>query len=46
VLLSSAFAASLGPEPRDCLVSVGRYTLRGAALPQELFTLEPGFAIP
>jgi adenylate cyclase len=46
VLLSSAFAASLGPEPRDRLVMVGRYALRGVALPQELFTLEPGFAIP
>jgi adenylate cyclase len=45
VLLSSAFAASLGPELRGRLVSVGRYALRGVAQPQELFTLEPGFAI-
>ena len=46
VLLSSAFAASLSPEVRDRLVSVGRYALRGVTQPQELFTLEPGFAIP
>jgi adenylate cyclase len=46
VLLSSAFAATLGPELRGRLVSVGRYALRGVAQPQELFTLEPGFAIP
>jgi len=46
VLLSSAFAGALGPEVRDRLVSVGRYALRGVAQPQELFTLEPGFAIP
>jgi adenylate cyclase len=46
VLLSSAFVAALGPEVRDRLVSVGRYALRGVAQPQELFTLEPGFAIP
>jgi adenylate cyclase len=45
VLLSSAFVASLGPELRGRLVSVGRYALRGVAQPQELFTLEPGFAI-
>jgi adenylate cyclase len=46
VLLSSAFVAALGGELRDRLVSVGRYALRGVAQPQELFTLEPGFAIP
>jgi adenylate cyclase len=46
VLLSSAFAAALGREVRDRLVSVGRYALRGVAQPQELFTLEPGFLIP
>jgi adenylate cyclase len=45
VLLSSAFAAALGPELRASLVSVGRYALRGVAQPQELFTLEPGFTI-
>jgi adenylate cyclase len=46
VLLSSAFVAALGPEVRDRLVSVGRYALRGVTQPQELFTVEPGFAIP
>jgi len=46
VLLSSAFAAALGPELRARLVSVGRYALRGVAQPQQLFTLEPGFAVP
>ncbi len=45
VLLSSAFVAALGREVRDRLVSVGRYALRGVAQPQELFTLEPGFAL-
>jgi adenylate cyclase len=45
LLLSSAFAAVLGREIRDRLVSVGRYALRGVAQPQELFTLEPGFAV-
>ena len=45
VLLSSAFAATLGWELRDHLVSVGRYALRGVTQPQELFTFEPGFAI-
>jgi adenylate cyclase len=44
LLLSEAFAAALGREIRDRLVSVGRYALRGVAQPQELFTLEPGFA--
>ena len=41
VLLSSAFAAALGPELRGRLVSVGRYALRGVEQPQELFTLDP-----
>ena len=45
VLLSSAFVAALGRQARDRLVSIGRYALRGVAQPQELFTLEPGFAI-
>jgi adenylate cyclase len=45
VLLSAAFAAALGPELRPRLVSLGRYALRGVALPQELFTPEPGFAL-
>jgi adenylate cyclase len=44
VLLSSAFAAALGPELRDRLVSVGRYALRGVERPQELFTLDPFWA--
>lgn len=39
VLLSSAFAAALGPE-RERLVSVGRYALRGVGQPQDLFTLD------
>jgi adenylate cyclase len=46
VVLSSAFAAALGPELRRRLVSVGRYALRGVAQPRELFTLEPDFEIP
>jgi adenylate cyclase len=46
VLLSPAFAAAIGPDLRGRLASVGRYALRGVAQPQELFTLEPGFAIP
>ena len=45
VLLSSAFSAAVEPELRSRLVSIGRYALRGVAQPQELFTLEPGFAI-
>jgi adenylate cyclase len=39
VLVSSAFAAALGPE-RARLVSVGRYALRGVGRAQDLFTLE------
>jgi adenylate cyclase len=39
VLVSSAFA-EVGDMKRR-LVSVGRYALRGVALPQELFTLDP-----
>jgi adenylate cyclase len=45
VLLSAAFAAALGAELRPRLVSLGRYALRGVALPQELFTPEPGFVL-
>jgi len=45
-LLSPAFVAALGREVRGSVVSVGRYALRGVAQPQELFTLEPGFAMP
>jgi adenylate cyclase len=40
VLLSSTFAEAAGSS-RRCLVSVGRYVLRGVSLPQELFTLDP-----
>jgi adenylate cyclase len=39
VLLSAAFAASIGDERRP-FVSVGRYALRGVGKPQELFTLD------
>ncbi len=39
VLLSAAFAAVAAPEDRACMVSVGRYALRGVGRPQELFTL-------
>jgi adenylate cyclase len=46
VLLSASFANTLGCSMRQHLVSVGRYALRGVAQPQELFTVEPGFAIP
>jgi adenylate cyclase len=46
VLLSASFADTLGRRMQRHLVSVGRYALRGVVQPQELFTLEPGFAIP
>jgi adenylate cyclase len=46
VLLSASFADALSGNMQRRLVSVGRYALRGVAQPQELFTLEPGFAIP
>ena len=39
VLLSAAFAACVA-DPRHRLASVGRYALRGVAIPQELFTLD------
>jgi adenylate cyclase len=45
VLLSAGFREALGPALRRRLVSLGRYALRGVAQPQELFTLEPGFAL-
>ena len=45
LLLSASFADTLGDAMRQHLVSVGRYALRGVAQPQELFTVEPGFAI-
>ena len=31
---------------RQMLVSVGRYALRGVGRSQELFTLDPGMAVP
>jgi adenylate cyclase len=43
ILISSAFAAAIGPE-RDRLVSVGRYALRGVGRPEDLFTLDGAFA--
>ena len=39
VVLSAPFAEAAGPS-RDCLVSLGRYALRGVGRPQELFTLD------
>jgi len=45
LLLSASFADTLGEGMRRHLVSVGRYALRGVAQPQELFTVEPGFAL-
>ena len=45
VLLSADFADTLSSQVRRHLVSVGRYALRGVAQPQELFTVEPGFAV-
>lgn len=41
VLVSSAFFSTAAKDDQDCLVSVGRYALRGVARPQELFTLDP-----
>lgn len=41
VLTSSAFVEACDPQDRECLVSVGRYALRGIERPQELFTLIP-----
>jgi adenylate cyclase len=37
--MSSAFANVDGI--KECLISVGRYALRGVAHPQELFTFDP-----
>ena len=45
LLLSASFADTLGDSMRRHLVSVGRYALRGVAQPQELFTVEPSFAV-
>jgi adenylate cyclase len=41
VLVSSAFFAAASTAEQACLVSVGRYALRGVNRPQELFTLDP-----
>jgi adenylate cyclase len=43
VLVSSAFLAAASKAEQDCLVSVGRYALRGVNRPQELFTLDPSW---
>jgi adenylate cyclase len=40
VVVSSAFADAAG-EARPRLVSLGRYAMKGVAMPQELFTLDP-----
>jgi adenylate cyclase len=45
LLISSAFANAIG-EPKNRLVSVGRYALRGVGRPQDLYTLEPAPDIP
>jgi adenylate cyclase len=39
ILISASFAAACGG-PRDRLMSLGRYVLRGVGRPQELFTLD------
>ncbi|WP_414474681.1 adenylate/guanylate cyclase domain-containing protein [Microvirga sp. M2] len=41
VLVSSTFFAAASTAEQECLVSVGRYALRGVNRPQELFTLDP-----
>jgi len=43
VLVSSAFFAAASTAEQECLVSVGRYALRGVHRPQELFTLDPSW---
>jgi adenylate cyclase len=45
LLISSAFAAAID-EPKELLVSVGRYALRGVGKPQDLYTLEPEPDVP
>jgi adenylate cyclase len=40
VIVSTAFAEASG-QARRRLVSVGRYAMKGVAVPQELFTLDP-----
>ncbi|MBQ0821840.1 adenylate/guanylate cyclase domain-containing protein [Microvirga sp. HBU67558] len=46
VLVSSAFFSTASEDDRRCLVSVGRYALRGVARPQDLFTLDPSWLEP
>jgi adenylate cyclase len=43
VLISSTFASAIG-EPKELLVSVGRYALRGVERPQSLFTVDRDWA--
>ena len=43
VLVSSAFFAAASTAEQECLVSVGRYALRGVNRPQELFTRDPSW---
>lgn len=45
LLISSAFASAIG-EPKNLLVSVGRYALRGVARPQDLYTLNSKPDVP
>ena len=44
VIVSTAFAVAAG-KARQRLVSVGRYAMKGVARPQELFTLDPAYAL-
>lgn len=44
VIVSTAFAEASG-QARGRLVSVGRYAMKGIARPQELFTLDPAYAL-
>ena len=45
LLISSAFASAID-EPKNLLVSVGRYALRGVGRPQDLYTLDPEPDVP
>ena len=44
VIVSTTFAEASG-QARRRLVSVGRYAMKGVARPQELFTLDPAYAL-
>ena len=44
VIVSTAFAEASG-RARPRLVSIGRYAMKGIARPQELFTLDPMYAL-